>query len=336
MSLTLLSADTMMRVIDIKDSTLVWSLYQKLQGITYGQNVSTSLDSIITSLLRIHERRFGDSYTDIVFMASGVLYAYNFYLVHDNQMRVTDRYDVSIAVRPSVFASNLVMPDTISYLMADNVSLPNVIAEFKLIDSLLRDEGRSADLVEEPINEIEIAKHASAADVFHVSSHAIQPDVYELIKRDSNMRELLAANDVGTMARRMWSPLIQYKSVTRDSGAMFGDGFISPFEMELFGARFKNLVFLSTCQTATLTGDLWEPQDGIIRELFAQGAKCIVMSPVAVPDRYAPEYSSKFYKYLLKTNEPHKAATQIVREGMRTGASAFSYGLYYPIYFETR
>jgi hypothetical protein len=156
-----------------------------------------------------------------------------------------------------------------------------------------------------------------------------------LISQDTTLRELMAADDVGVTARRIWSPLIQYSINTRDTGSMYADGYFSPLEMEVYGIRFQGIVFLSTCQTTTFTGDLWEPPDGILRELFTLGADCIVSSSIAVPDKYAAEYSMAFYRKLTEYGAPHVVATEMVREGVRNGSNVLSYGAYYPIYFET-
>ena len=332
---TFYSSDTIFQAFEMSDSAMVSSLALKTSGVSYGVNVSTDLDSMIMATVNRQSLISKQVYTDIVFLPNVYLYAYNFYLIRNESQCLAERFNIRVTVGVAAAAFHDFRNVNLRMLMTRDAGIENVTVESEQIINHLQKAGSSAIIIPELATERSLAVQLQGSNVFHVASHARQPNLYSLTSQDTTLRELMAADDVGVTARRIWSPLIQYSNNTRDTGSMYADGYFSPLEMEVYGIRFQGIVFLSTCQTTTYTGDLWEPPDGILRELFTLGADCVVSSSIAVPDKYAAEYSMAFYRKLIEYGAPHVVATEMVREGVKNGSNVLSYGAYYPIYFET-
>jgi hypothetical protein len=333
----LLTTDTIIYSRPLSDSEVIESVLNKRRSLQYGVVSTTLLDSVITSMVFECSEQIGSELNRLVFLPSGVLNSFNPYIVKWGDVMLADSLDIVVACG---LASNLSQECKSSYklcvLRPRNIDLTDVEEEVKALRLLAQENEWDLDVLDEVDSEDSLRKSLADVNALHIASHASQSNaLIERIAMDNRYVELMSSDAVGTVAKRLWSPLIQYSSKTRDTGALYGDGYISPIEMSVYGVRLPSLVYLSTCQTATLTSDLWEPPDGVVREFFTLGAQCVVSSPIPVPDLYATSYAANFYLQLAKSGEPCKAAGDVVRSRRRESANALSIGAYYPIYLFT-
>jgi hypothetical protein len=329
----LVSADTITALWNIDDELVRTSIRSRQTSLSYGLNISTQLDSIIFKMLDDLKGATGKKYSHLVFLPVDILYAYNPIISHVNGRYLVEEYEVSVSTCLRAGASNAIDSIRLQIVKPGDSDLAYARSESEAICDLVRSRGGVASVLSKIENERDLSQQLESSTALHISSHASQANLVSDIEEQPLLRELMRRDDIGSLARAMRGPLIQYKSETRTSGPLYGDGFISPLEMEVYNVKVPKLMFLSTCQTTTQTSDHWEPPDGMIRVSFSRGAECVVTSPIAVPDRYAASYAIEFYDQLSRTKLPHKAANEIVRQGIKEGKSVREYGIYFPIYF---
>jgi hypothetical protein len=334
-SITALSNDRLYYSRELSDSSMVSMLARKHRALSYGLNESTAIDSIIFDLVeRSHVHRKAKA-KRIVVLPHGLFYMFNPYLAVHCDRYLADSFDVIVATS---IGNKMELSDSqyrIAFLQPEGLDLSDASNEYSRVSDLcIENKWRllSCDSVN---NERELVSALSNANILHISSHAMQANLVTSTVFNKNILEIFGRQDVGVTARRLMSPLIQYKSSTRDTGKLFGDGYISPIEMQLYNLKCPKLVYLNTCQTITATSDACEPPDGILRELFSLGAECIISAPIAVPDRYAASFSAEFYKALGIYGTAYQAVTHIIRSRGAGDRSALSFGSYYPVYFSS-
>ncbi len=326
------TSDTMHYLDDIDDSVISQSVEAKRRALSYGINESTALDTLLYSLI---VDASGLSKRQLVFIPEEKIYGYNPYLIRFGSEMLIDKIDIAVATKLTGESVSLKPPSSISILKTDLNDLYKSEDELESIHRLFKMSSIPVKTVEDVKNESDLAVRLAATDVLHIASHALQPDLIGKSRTDSSLRELIRNDDVANVAKMIWSPLIQYRTTTLVDGPLFGDGYLSPIEIDWYNISLSRMVFLSTCQTVTATSVLGEPPDGLLRVLFTSGVECVVTSTMAVPDKYAPDYSACYYQYLIKNGDPHLSASMVVRDGIRTGKSLYSYGMYYPISFSS-
>lgn len=335
---TLYAADTTIQCWDVSDTIIAEAITARLRGLSYGVIKATGVDSIYGKLIDAVQKNAPNRYRRIVFLPSSLLYMHNPYLTMWKGGFLADSFYISVAAslhhdRPSTFAAGT----RLHVMSPDSLSLARSTSERTSLERTALLAHWKYSLLPNVSNEAELAAVMKATDILHITSHASQANALVMgLISDPSYRELFIGDEVSVTTKRIWSPLIQYSSVTRDSGSLYADGHISPIEFTAYRVKVPRMVFLSTCQTVSATCDIWEPPDGIIRELFSMGADCIVSAPIAVPDKYAASYSKLYYSYLAQTGSPDIAATMIVRNRNKLNQeSALSYGAYFPILFST-
>lgn len=332
-SIHVVALDTALMLWDIPSELVERSLRNRTTSLSYGLNNSTQLDSIIFKMLDDLRISTGKTYTKLIFLPVDILYSYNPMISHFQGRHLVDEFEVSVSTSLRSGASNTIDSIRLQIIKPGDSDLAYARSESEAICDVVRSRDGVASVLSMIENERDLSRQLEQSNVLHISSHASQANLVSDIEEQPLLKELLRRDDIGTIARSMWGPLVQYKSDTRSSGPLYGDGYISPLEMDVYNVKIPKLVFLSTCQTTTQTSDHWEPPDGLIRVSFSRGADCVVTSPIAVPDRYAASYAVDFYDQLSRTKLPHKAANEIIRQGIREGKSVREYGIYFPIYF---
>ncbi len=315
---------------DIYDSLMATSLSDQQRAMAYGANAITDLDSMLAEMLDLIDPN--QQKERIVFLPADYMYAYNPYLMEHRDEMIADIY--TVVVSASVGEHSHVRDlSSLVLLSPQPTNLQSVVGERAQIAKLMLRRNWYVDVVRSVGNESELADRMQGADAMHISSHALQSDLYAGIQRDSTKRELLYKDEVGIVGRRLWTSLLQYRPDVDKEGVMYGDGVLAPLEMEVYNIVAPRHVYLSTCQTIAFTSDVQEPPDGLIRELFAQGANCVVASSTPVNDTYAAEHAKRYYRKLAEGMSPEIITAQIVSEGRRRHENAQIYGSYYPIYF---
>ena len=335
---TLHTADTTIQYWDVSDTVVAEAITVRLRGLSYGVVKATGVDSIYGKLIDAVQRNATKRYRRIVFLPSSLLYMHNPYLTLWKGGFLADSFYVSVSASLHHDRQSMYGADARLFVMSpDSMSLSRSKSERSSLARTALLAHWTYSLLPNVSNEEELAAVMQATDILHVTSHASQANALVMgLINDSSYRELFIGDEVSATTKRIWSPLIQYSSVTRDSGSLYADGYVSPIEFTTYRIKVPRMVYLSTCQTVSATCDMWEPPDGIIRELFSMGADCIVSAPLAIPDKYAAGYSKLFYSYLAQTGSPDIAATMVVRNRKKGNhESALSFGAYFPILFKT-
>jgi hypothetical protein len=315
---------------NVADNLINQSIAIKRRALEYGVNVATALDTLFYSLVSDVS---GFTRRKLVFVPESELYGYNPYLIRYGDELIVNKIDIAVATKLSATSAVSYRPSKVSILKVNPDDLLMSNDELKSIEDVFSKSSIQVETIEDVANERDLARRMAPSDIIHIASHALQSDLISKSRSDASLREIIRNDDVANLAKMIWSPLIQYRPTTSADGPLYGDGYLSPIEIDWYSIKLSQMVFLSTCQTVTETSVIGEPPDGLLRVLFNSGVECVVTSTIAVPDKYAPDYSVAFYRHLIQNGDPHLSASMVVRDGIKSGMNLFSYGMYYPISF---
>lgn len=329
-------ADSVMVVLNVEDWRITQSVSRKQHALMYGLNTETFLDTLIYKMVSSLGPRTESRVNTLVFVPSELLFSFNPYLITYAGNSLVNQFDIAVATRLHSNSEASVRRDGICTMLNPlGDELDGVSVEHDSMLKAFKKRDKSLVVLDKVRNELELAECLKQTEILHVNSHAIQGSLESSARDQSEVIELQGKTNIGVIARLIWSPLVQYSATTNNAEVMYGDGYLSPIEYDLYEIHAPKLVYLSACRTVTSTSDKWEPPDGFLRMLFTRGTDCIVSSPIPVADKYAPDYSGQFYEGYLDGLPPHQCASKIVRNGIVHMKNPLSYGAYYPIYFET-